>query len=691
MGILLLSFFMMLSYPSITENAEAYKDRILAGGDLPQLLIQSNYSLYSKMQKEELIDKYDTEVLGNTSEDRSLSTIWSENLMKGYLSIEYVAIDNETQNIRSNIPYIESKLEQVPPTPAQLDDQYEFFIAFQYNENGEINILLDSTGAESGLKFNILNLEQGVKDSLSQKGLHQVKNMTYFYGISKINGNGDSLVWEIDSALRTEYMDMAVQIMYALTLCLIIVALLIPYRVIKEVTVFQWIYRVPLELLIFLGGFIISVQFSYAGEMIRSYKADHIVYFYGIFIGNIAFSPIIVKLINLISWLIYFGTIVVFVWGIKSMHQEGVKNYLVQHTLVGRGYIVLIRKLMDRVEQLSHTHFEDLEEKSLKRFMLISLFVLSGLCCLWLFGIIGILIYVLGVYWVIEKALQQIKYYYQKLLNTTTDLAKGDLDTKILEEELGIFEPIKQRVEQIQIGFKQSVEEEIRSQKLKTELITNVSHDLKTPLTSIVSYVSLLKQEDLSKEVREQYIDILERKSIRLQTLIEDLFEMSKANSGNIILTPERVDLIALIKQTLFELDDNIQAARVQFRTRFEEDKVYLVLDSTRTFRVFDNLINNITKYAMPNSRAYIEVTSEGDEVVIVLKNTAKEELDFDQDEITERFVRGDRSRHTEGSGLGLAIAKSFVELQNGSLKIELDGDLFKVIIRFKKDIGGTC
>ncbi len=221
---------------------------------------------------------------------------------------------------------------------------------------------------------------------------------------------------------------------------------------------------------------------------------------------------------------------------------------------------------------------------------------------------------------------------------------------------------------------------------MKTELISNVSHDLKTPLTSIITYIDLLKDESITDENRKLYIDTLDRKSQRLQHLIEDLFEVSKANSGDVYLNIVNVDIVSLMKQTLLELDDKLADSSLIVKNNFSNEKIILPLDSQRTFRVFENLIINISKYAMPNSRVYIDILETDNKVNIMLKNMSASEIDFSVDDIMERFVRGDKSRNTEGSGLGLAIAKSFIELQGGKMNISVDGDLFKVTITFNKN-----
>ena len=243
---------------------------------------------------------------------------------------------------------------------------------------------------------------------------------------------------------------------------------------------------------------------------------------------------------------------------------------------------------------------------------------------------------------------------------------------------------MKTEIQKIQKGFKKAVQEEVKSERMKTELITNVSHDLKTPLTAIITYVDLLKGEE-DPEKRKEYLEVLEKKSLRLKVLIEDLFEISKATSKNVTMNFMQVDIVGLLKQVGLECDEKIKAANLEIRWRLPEGKVVMLLDSQKTYRIFENLIVNISKYAMPHTRVYIDLTDEGNYVSVSMKNVSSAELNFNSDEITDRFVRGDVSRNTEGSGLGLAIAKSFTELQFGTLKVSTEADLFKVNIRLPK------
>lgn len=220
---------------------------------------------------------------------------------------------------------------------------------------------------------------------------------------------------------------------------------------------------------------------------------------------------------------------------------------------------------------------------------------------------------------------------------------------------------------------------EARSERFKTELITNVSHDLRTPLTSVISYVDLLKNPDLSEEERASYIAIIDQKSKRLKALIDDLFEATKMASGSVELNRERVDLVQLIEQALAESGAKDGAAGIEFRVKLPEHPVFAIVDGQKMWRVFDNLISNIIRYSLEGTRAYIALERADGKAEIAFKNVAKYELGDNVDELLERFKRGDASRHTEGSGLGLAIAKSIVDLHGGTFELEVDGDLFKV------------
>ena len=322
--------------------------------------------------------------------------------------------------------------------------------------------------------------------------------------------------------------------------------------------------------------------------------------------------------------------------------------------------------------------------KSILKIVLVNLAAVLLLCCMWFVGAAGAVLYSILLYVLLKRYGERVQKQYQSILNATGQMAEGDLHIT-LEEDLGIFAPLGKELESVQKGFAKAVAEEAKSQNMKSELITNVSHDLKTPLTAIITYVDLLKKPDLTEEERNSYIETLDQKSQRLKVLIEDLFEVSKANSGNVTMHCMDVDIVNLLKEVRVELSDQIEQSNLDFRWNLPEEKVILSLDGQRTYRIFENILSNAIKYAMPFSRVYVDLKNGEQEVVITFRNMSAQELNFDAEHLTERFVRGDSSRNSEGSGLGLAIAKSFTELQNGQFDISVDGDLFKVMIRFFK------
>ena len=567
------------------------------------------------------------------------------------------------------------------------------------------------------------------------------------------------------------------------------------------------ISHVPMEIVVVILGFLMPFGYIYGalllGVLESGQLADSIELLMGI-------SSVDAQTFAFGFYLVYW--ILVFAIGYWCIHclsafvwiRPG--RYLRERTLIGLfgGYVASAWRRL-------YTGFcsVDLEKKPTKMILkavLLNFVVLAVISCFWMFGVLILILYSIGLFFLLMKYWGNLQKKYDILLQSVKQMADGKLDTEIVED-LGVFEPLKKELEKVQQGFKTAVEEETKSQRMKTELITNVSHDLKTPLTAIVTYVNLLKKEDITQEERENYIEILDKKSMRLKTLIEDLFEVSKAASRTVQLNLVEVDIVSLLKQVRLELSDRLDASGVEFRWELPQEKVVLMLDSEKTYRIFENLLVNIAKYGMPKTRAYIEVHQEiveereikadtmenteipigaapqyekptgkrrgkailqsvfarsssskslgstsleengsilpndanekekkelsladdfGDQkeemlkeealkeealkketlkketlkketlkemqylvkkhVWISMKNISLTEISAKPEELAERFVRGDESRNTEGSGLGLAIAKNFVEAQGGEMKIEVEADLFKILIDF-----GVC
>lgn len=267
------------------------------------------------------------------------------------------------------------------------------------------------------------------------------------------------------------------------------------------------------------------------------------------------------------------------------------------------------------------------------------------------------------------------------------EIADGNLDYQVkLPDLIGDFRRHGETLNRIGDGMQVALEQKMQSERLKTELITNVSHDIKTPLTSIINYVDLLKKEGMDSPNAAQYLEVLERQSARLKKLTEDLVEASKASSGAINVVKAPTNIQVLLEQTVGEFEERLEKSGIQVVLSPCESQSLILADARLLWRVFDNLMNNICKYALSGTRVYLNMENIGDAIRIIFKNISAYPLNISGDELMERFVRGDRSRNTEGSGLGLSIARSLMELQGGRLELQIDGDLFKSIITIPID-----
>ena len=273
-----------------------------------------------------------------------------------------------------------------------------------------------------------------------------------------------------------------------------------------------------------------------------------------------------------------------------------------------------------------------------------------------------------------------------KLKGAVKKISCGELGYEIsLDKLTGDQREIAKDINSIGEGMEAAVAENVKSERLKTDLITNVSHDIKTPLTSIINYVELLKQENFEDAKIRRYIEVLEQKSQRLKTLTEDVVEASKVSSGNIILEYMNLNLAEMIQQVSGEFEERFQMRNLKEVLALPEEEVIIRADGRRMWRIFENIYNNAAKYAMEGTRIYAELVAESGNAKFSLKNISEQALNISADELTERFIRGDISRSTEGSGLGLSIAKTLVQMQGGLFELYLDGDLFKVTIEFPK------
>lgn len=280
-------------------------------------------------------------------------------------------------------------------------------------------------------------------------------------------------------------------------------------------------------------------------------------------------------------------------------------------------------------------------------------------------------------------AMKKVKSF-NRIKEGVEQIKNGDLLHRIEVDGKGEFSRLASNINSITDGLKKSVDSEIKSERLKTELITNVSHDIRTPLTSIITYVDLLKIEN-DPEIIAEYVDVLDQKSKRLKLLTDDLFEAAKASSGSIPVQLERIDIVSLLRQGIGEMGEKIEASSLDFKLANPTEKVYVKADGKLLWRSIENLFSNIFKYAQPASRVYIDVEDLGNEILVTFKNISAYELNISVDELMERFKRGDESRSSQGSGLGLSIAESLIHIQHGKFLVQVDGDLFKAMIYLPK------
>ena len=265
-------------------------------------------------------------------------------------------------------------------------------------------------------------------------------------------------------------------------------------------------------------------------------------------------------------------------------------------------------------------------------------------------------------------------------------IAAGALDTTLdVEQFHGQERGIAASVNNIRAGLSEAIQERIRNERMKADLITNVSHDIKTPLTSIINYVDLLEKEEIPNENAKEYLEVLERQSARLKKLIEDLIEASKASSGSLSVNLEKLEAGVFLVQTVGEFKEKTEKNKLDLQIKKPEEPIYIMADGRHFWRVIDNLMNNICKYAQPETRVYINLEQTGEKVQITFRNTSRYPLNISSEELMERFVRGDSSRNTEGNGLGLSIAGSLMELMHGKMYLVVDGDLFKVVLEFDR------
>ena len=589
-------------------------------------------------------------------------------------------------------------------------DKYLFYMVLDFDKDGNYSFkalhgidaykcqtVMDNTVQE--WKVRSANLYKEYTDGSIKYNLPPIKNATFTIGLTKegatqiVNApynssiNNYNGIYHLLSGDKMHTLGQMTMVAVLIMCVYALVGFLLPNAIRNDVFAMGSVIKVPIEVMVILVSLIasafvainpsqlidISTSDSLENLLMQMVPISATTASWVVVIGNIGY------------WMILFALFLMGGIYLRDMIAKGDRRVIFNSCIAVRVVKWMISKVKKFFSWMNNLDLKDGYEKFILAALGVNFLAITICSSIWGFGIITGAIYSVILYGLIKKKFGKVLEDYNKLETITEDIANGDFGS-VPEEDLGVFNPIKENLENIEKGFSAAVSEEVKSQKMKTELITNVSHDLKTPLTSIITYVDLLKKEGITEEERQKYLDTIDKKSNRLKFLIEDLFEVSKATSGNVTMNPMKVDVVSLIKQTLVELEDKLNAAHLEVKGNFPEEKVILELDSMRTFRILSNLISNISKYSMPYTRVYINVKRDAENTEIEFKNISAEELNCDVENLTERFVRGDKSRNTEGSGLGLAIAKSFTELQDGKMKVSSDGDLFKVVLTFKNE-----
>jgi signal transduction histidine kinase len=391
------------------------------------------------------------------------------------------------------------------------------------------------------------------------------------------------------------------------------------------------------------------------------------------------FSFLSVALFNQYETVWYFG------WGAALMALAVVETIIVLSFLCSMSRQFKDGRLLSNtlIAAICRKIGETLSGKSLTGWV-VALFCLYTMICAVLFcfskndtrATFLLIMFVFVAIMVVVKNMESLT----RIMRAAKLASKGEYKNIDTRRVTSTFSAFATDINNIQSGLKTSIAEAVKGERMKADLITNVSHDLKTPLTSIISYAGLLDRETLNNEVAEGYVDVLVEKSQRLKQLIEDLIEASKASSGNLSVEKTKINLKELLMQACGEFEERAQAANLEFRI-VAINEVAIDADGKHMWRIYENLLSNVIKYAMPNSRVYIDITQKGNYGCMTMKNTSQNEIEVNAENLAERFIRGDSSRTTEGSGLGLSIAKSLVLLQEGKFAINVDGDMFKVTV----------
>lgn len=587
----------------------------------------------------------------------------------------YIAQNTSNNKVITNI-------KNYNPNTFTLDD-YGYSIHVKYDANGYCSTNRNISNIFS--KFNIIDLFDNYKyydepSPISEKiiSISTPKNIDIQFIFSKNINSFEGLSGYLNSWEHYNSFSAIILCIFAVIIFGFII--FYPIKYVEEVNPFKTVKKWSFEINFIAWVTVVSLAFAsimvLAGNTING-NFTHTISSFGIDYGNE-----LLLVINVIVWLLSLLSIAISIFLVKYIVSYSPVKYLKDHTLIAK----LFRFIKSKLNLISEIDLTSPMNTTIMKYVLLN-GIITVFIAIWnvALSIVFAILYSLVLFFFVNRKTQEIQKDYNILLSSIKNIISEDFD-KISEKDFGIFESSKDELSQLSDNFESAIQEKVKSEKLKTELISNVSHDLKTPLTCIKNYIALLKDDQLSFENKHHYLNQLTLYTNRLKNLIEDLFEISKVDSGNINLNIQELDIVSLLEQVYLENEELLESKNLTIIKKYNIDKLIIHMDSDKTYRIFENLFTNINKYALSGSRVYLTLNDMEDYVEIEFNNISEVPMDFTSEEITERFVRGDKSRSKQGSGLGLAIARSFTEAQGGTFKITIDCDLFKVKIILPKN-----
>lgn len=580
----------------------------------------------------------------------------------------YMVKDLTTGNTLTNISGYDNDLIDV--------HQYSYYLDIKYDENGHCTVSGDT---QHDIFSDMKLIDFFNENDYTQYDIkvNQPRHLEIQFMLSSAVNSYQGISGFVNSWER--YNAFSVSALGIGTLILVLLFLVFPVRYVSEVNPFKTIKNWNFEINLCFLTSIISLMFVFcvlmSGYTLNGYFLQ-VLQNYGI-----AYSKQILLIMNFLVWFFSFLTISMGVFECKYIIVYGPWSFLKEHTFVASFF----RMIKHQSNAVFDVQINSPLQKTILKYVVINgcIIVFIGVFDFYL-GIIFTIIYSFIIFRSLSKQGSKILNDYQKMMNAIHYLISEDFSQNI-HEDFGVFESSRHELELLSTQFENAVQEKVKSEKLKTELISNVSHDLKTPLTCIRNYIEVLNDDQLTIEKRHEYLNKVILYANRLKTLIEDLLEISKVESGNIQLDIVDLNIADLIEQVYLQSEEFFEEKNLTVIRKYSQNKIIMPLDSQKTYRIFENLFMNISKYALPHSRAYITVKADDKDVFITVTNISEAPMDFTSEEIMERFVRGDKSRSKQGSGLGLAIARSFTEAQGGKFSLDIDCDVFKVTIHFPK------